>query len=161
DNDLAEAITGTFDGLAEGAYLVSNGRALRFSYQGDTGNDLMAVFTNTAPVLDPVGNRTIDEGSTLSFTAIAADPESPAQMLIYSLIGAPQGASINPATGEFSWTPTEAQGPGNFTFTVRVTDDGSPSLSDEETITITVNEVNRSPLMTIANSDIAVDEGNT
>src|SRR5262249_11443733 len=152
DNDLAEAITGTFDGLGEGAYLVSNGRAFHFSYQGGTGNDLVAVLTNTAPLLDPIGNQTVDEGSPLSFTAIATDPESPAQSLTYSLIGAPEGASINPATGEFSWTPTEAQGPGSFTFTVRVTDDGSPSLSDEETITVTVNEVNQNPHITLGNS---------
>src|SRR5262249_15567804 len=33
DNDLAEAIKGTFDGLAEGAFLVSNGRTLQISYQ--------------------------------------------------------------------------------------------------------------------------------
>src|SRR5262249_5347725 len=62
DNDLAEAITGTFDGLGEGAYLVSNGRAFHFSYQGGTGNDLVAVLTNTAPLLDPIGNQTVDEG---------------------------------------------------------------------------------------------------
>ena len=27
--------------------------------------------------------------------------------------GAPAGATINGATGAFSWTPTEAQGPGS------------------------------------------------
>ena len=51
--------------------------------------------------------------------------------LTYSLIGAPAGATIDPATGEFSWTPSEAQGPGVYTFTVSVTDDGTPVLSDD------------------------------
>src|SRR5262249_54907268 len=119
------------------------------------------VLTNTAPVLDPIGNQTVDEESPLSFTATATDPETPAQSLIYSLGGAPEGASINPTTGAFSWTPTEAQGPGRFTFTVRVNDRGAPDLFDEETIAVTVDEVNLSPRMTLGNSYIAVDEGST
>src|SRR5262249_42788496 len=158
DNDLAEAITGTLDGLGEGAYVVSNGRAFQFSYQGGTGNDLVAVLTNTAPALDPIGNQTVDEQTALTPTAAAADPETPAQSLTYSLSGAPDGASINPTTGGVSWTPSEAQGPGSFTFTVRVTDNGSPNLFDEESITIAVYEVNRNPQITLANSEFAVDE---
>jgi len=56
------------------------------------------------------------------------------------------GASIS-AGGAFSWTPTETDGPGTYTFTVRVTDDGTPALSDEDAITVTVNEVNRAPVL--------------
>jgi len=43
----------------------------------------------------------------------------------------------------FTWTPTEAQGPGSYTFDVRVTDNGSPNLNDSETITLTVSEVTK------------------
>jgi hypothetical protein len=32
------------------------------------------------------------------------------------------GATIDGTTGAFSWTPTEAQGPGSYPFTVRVSD---------------------------------------
>jgi hypothetical protein len=67
------------------------------------------------------------------------------------LTGAPAGASIT-SGGVFSWTPTEAQGPGSYTFTVKTTDDGTPNLSDEEQVTITVNEVNLPPVLgTISN----------
>src|SRR5262249_33832702 len=142
DKGTGPAITGTFDGVAEGALLMVNDRAFQFSYQGGNGNDFVAVFKNTLPVLGVIGDQTVDEGSMLSFTATATDPDLPAQALTFSLIGAPDGAAINATTGAFSWTPTEAQGPGTFTFTVRVTDDGSPNLSDEESITVTVNEVN-------------------
>jgi hypothetical protein len=38
------------------------------------------------------------------------------------------------------------QGPGTYTFGVSVTDDGSPGLSDSQTVTIEVEEVNRPPL---------------
>jgi hypothetical protein len=101
---------------------------------------------NAAPVLAAIGNKTVNEGSTLSFTATATDANA-GQALTFSLIGAPAGASISTA-GAFSWTPTEAQGAGSYPFTVRVTDNGSPVSNDSETITVTVNEVNTPPVMT-------------
>ena len=58
------------------------------------------------------------------------------QTLTYSIVGAPGGASINPATGVFTWTPTEGQGADSYIFTVTVSDG---TLTDEETITVTVN----------------------
>ena len=116
-----------------------------------TFNHALVVFhrdfrANTAPALDPIGDKTVDEGSLLTFTATATDADEPAATLAFSLdSGAPNGASINSATGVFSWTPTEQQGPGVYTVTVRVTDTGFPALSDFETFTITVNEVNLAP----------------
>lgn len=113
---------------------------------------------NRAPVLDPIGDATIDEEVLFTFTATASDPDIPANTLTFSLVGAPAGAEIDGASGVFTWTPTEAQGPGSYTFTVRVTDDGVPSLGDEEEITITVLEVNRAPVLDPID-DASVDEG--
>jgi hypothetical protein len=102
---------------------------------------------NSPPVLAAIGNRTINESNLLTFTATATDPQSPPQTLTFSLdAGAPAGASITPG-GVFTWTPHETNGPGVFTLTVRVTDNGSPALDDSETITITVNEVNLPPVL--------------
>jgi len=99
---------------------------------------------NTAPVLAAIGDRIVNESQLLTFTARATDSDVPANTLTFSLLNAPAGASIDPATGVFSWTPTEGQGPGSYNLTVRVTDNGTPNLYDEETITITVtvNQVN-------------------
>src|SRR5262249_8809631 len=85
---------------------------------------------------------------------------SGAQTLTYSLENAPAGASIDPVTGVFTWTPTEAQGPGSYTFTVRATDNGSPPLSDARTVTVTVNEVNVAPVLAPI-SDRTVNENDT
>ena len=103
---------------------------------------------NLAPVLDPVGDRSVDELVNLSFTATASDPDDPANTLTFSLSGAPVGASMT-AGGVFSWTPTETQGPGSYTFDVIVTEtNGSPTnQTDTETITITVDEVNLAPVL--------------
>ncbi|WP_345321318.1 putative Ig domain-containing protein, partial [Novipirellula rosea] len=102
-----------------------------------TINDL-----NSAPVLAPIGNKTANEGSLLTFTASATDSDLPANTLTFSLANGtggsvPAGASIDPTTGVFTWTPAEGQ-TGAFTFDVVVTDDGSGTLSDSETITVTV-----------------------
>lgn len=102
---------------------------------------------NTVPVLDPVGNQVVDEGVLLGFTATATDADLPANSLTFSLSGAPPGASINPTTGAFTWTPTEAQGAGAYLFDVVVTDDGSPNLAASELILVTVDEVNIAPVL--------------
>ena len=90
---------------------------------------------NTAPVLDPIGSRVVYLGQSLAFTATASDADLPAQVLLFSLVGAPAGAAIQAGTGAFLWTPG---GLGTNTFIVRVSDNGGPSLSDEETLTVRV-----------------------
>ena len=84
----------------------------------------------------------------LLFTATATDIDLPADTLTYSLADGtagsiPEGAGIDSTSGDFSWTPTEAQGPGTYTFDVCVSDG---SLSDCETITVTVSEVATAPI---------------
>ncbi|MDT8381828.1 MAG: C25 family cysteine peptidase, partial [Brevefilum sp.] len=115
---------------------------------------------NQAPVLDVIGDKSVNELAALSFTATASDPDLPANTLTFSLEGAPTNASINPSSGAFSWTPTEAQGPGAYTFTVKVCDDGTPILCDTEEITVTVNELNQPPVLG-AIGDKTVDELST
>ncbi|MBI2954328.1 MAG: tandem-95 repeat protein, partial [Chloroflexi bacterium] len=155
DGATIDAGTGIFtwtptEGQGPGNYTV----AVRVTDNG-TGNlfdaETITVTVNEvnkAPVLDPIGSKTIDEQFTLAFTATATDPDVPNNTLAFSLDpGAPDGASIDSATGAFAWMPTEAQGSGVYTITVRVTDNGTPTMSDAETITITVNEVNRLPVL--------------
>ncbi len=112
---------------------------------------------NVAPVLDPVGDQTVDEQTLLTFTASATDVDLPANTLTFSLSGQPVGASIDPVSGVFTWTPSEAQGPNSYTLRVVVTDNGIPVRSDSESITVTVNEVNVAPVLG-AVGDQTVDE---
>jgi len=100
--------------------------------------------SNAAPVLAPIANQAVNEGSTLNFTASATDADS-GQTITYSLVGAPAGASINATTGAFSWTPTDdnptATPADAYTFTVRATDSADPAAFDEQQVTITVSNV--------------------
>jgi hypothetical protein len=45
---------------------------------------------------------------------------------------------IYSTNGVFSWATSLAQNPGVFSFTIRVSDNGTPPLSDEKSFTITV-----------------------
>src|SRR5436189_5054822 len=65
------------------------------------------------------------------------------------LVSSPAGMAIKPATGAISWTPTEAQGPSTNIVSVSVTDNGVPALSVTNTFTVTVNEVNLAPVLTV------------
>ena len=101
--------------------------------------DLAVAVTdvNEPPVLNAIGNLTVNEGGTSSFTASAIDPDA-ASSATFSLLSGPAGASITSPGGMFTWTPNAAQSPGVFNATVVVTDNGTPGLTDTETIAITV-----------------------
>ncbi|MDX1432308.1 MAG: Ig-like domain-containing protein [Gammaproteobacteria bacterium] len=94
---------------------------------------------DTPPVIDTIPDATVTEGETLEFNATATDADLPAGTLTFSLDpGAPDGAVIDPVSGAFSWTPSEAQGPATHEVSVRVTDD--TGLSDAVAFTVTVRE---------------------
>lgn len=94
---------------------------------------------NTAPTLAPIADRTVTLGQAVALTAVGGDDDFPAQLLTYTLdAGAPAGATINPATGHFLWTPAVGQAPGTHVITVRVTDNGLPALSAARSFTVVV-----------------------
>src|SRR5205807_353952 len=69
---------------------------------------------NTPPTLTGVPvSVNVTESNAVAFDADATDPDG-GQTLTFSLDGAPTGAAIDPSTGAFSWTPSEAQGPDTF-----------------------------------------------
>ncbi|MGC4003448.1 MAG: putative Ig domain-containing protein [Pirellulales bacterium] len=98
---------------------------------------------NILPVLTVDTAFTVDEHAKLSFTAQATDADAPAQTLTFGLLNAPAGMTIDPTSGVVTWTPSEAQGPGQFTFQVRVQDDHGGVAT--QNVTVTVNEVNQAP----------------
>ena len=101
---------------------------------------------NNAPVLAPINSRTINEGALLTVTNYASDPDPDPTVLAFTLDpGAPAGMEINYISGLLTWQTGEADGPGTYTVTVRVTDNGAPPLSDTKTFTVFVNEVNVPP----------------
>lgn len=109
----------------------------------NTRTDYITVSNiNTAPVLSPIGDIVIDEDQTLSLTLLATDHgDGP---LTYSVAYTPGTVPFGTLSGNtFTWTPSASDiGVHELTFTVS---DGS--LSDSETVSITVNNVNDAPLL--------------
>ena len=94
---------------------------------------------NTAPTIPPIDSFIIAEEEPLAFTIAAVDVDLPVQTLTYALIGAvPEGAAIDPATGEFTWTPSTIQGGTTNSFQVRVEDSGIPPLTATRTFKVVV-----------------------
>jgi hypothetical protein len=83
---------------------------------------------DAAPALGLLQDQVVVGGDTLQFQATAMDMSVPSQSIIFSLgAGAPAGASIDPITGLFSWTPAASQIPSAQSITVVVTDSGGLS----------------------------------
>lgn len=101
----------------------------------EVSKTLTIAAPNQAPALNTVGDQTISEGSTLSFTVSATDPDG--NPLTYTAGNLPPGAAFNPALRTFIWTPDYTQ-TGTYTGVSFTVSDGT--LSDSETITITVEE---------------------
>ncbi|WP_106928656.1 InlB B-repeat-containing protein [Adhaeribacter arboris] len=93
--------------------------------------------TNLPPRLNAISNKSVIKGRKLRFTVSATDG-NPNQIQNYSLINAPAGANINSATGVFNWTPQQT---GTYTFFVKTTDSGSPVLTSQKRVTVTVTPV--------------------
>jgi hypothetical protein len=71
------------------------------------------------PLITPLTDRTVEEGQKVDLLVAATDPDGDA--LTFSLVGGPAGATIDPTTGAFSWTPADDT-PAPVGFTVRVVD---------------------------------------
>ncbi|MFH1288839.1 MAG: putative Ig domain-containing protein [bacterium] len=100
---------------------------------------------NQPPILNPIGNKTIDEGESLEFVITATDPDG--DNLSFTISNIPTGAEFDALTQTFKWTPNYGQ-TGNYpNMLFTVTDNGTPPASDFEFITITVGDVNRPPIL--------------
>ena len=106
---------------------------------------------NQAPQLfNVLANGTSVLGASITFQANVIDNDvvdGSSNSHTFSLVNAPIGASIDPGNGAFTWTPNELNSLGTHVFSLRVADDGRPSLSATQTII-----VNLVPAITINGS---------
>jgi outer membrane protein assembly factor BamB len=97
-----------------------------------------APSANRSPVLDSVSDQIVAKGDTLIFIASATDPDM-GQELAFSLgVGAPVGATVDATTGVFEWSPSGNDDAGMYYFSMVVTDDAEPPLSDVQCFSVTV-----------------------
>ena len=98
-------------------------------------------------MLAPIGSQETDENVNLSFGVSASDVDGTTPSLTTSTL--PTGASFSDnsdGTGDFDWTPTYDQA-GSYDVTFYANDEVTSDV-DSEIVTITVNNVNRPPVLT-------------
>jgi hypothetical protein len=93
---------------------------------------------NTPPSLAALSNRTIGVGVNLWITNVAADGDSPAQTLTFTLPVAPTNAVIESSNGVLRWRPLVSQADSTNLFAVAVADNGTPSLSATQSFQVVV-----------------------
>ncbi|WP_404783509.1 putative Ig domain-containing protein [Altericista sp. CCNU0014] len=138
---------------------------------------LTVLNVNAAPEFEGLTPWQVAEGQQVRFRAFAFDADNPGfipqdrsssgQLTIqegsnptvsYTVSGLPTGASFDPVTAMFSWTPGYSQA-GTYAVSFTATDDGNGTgvpLSTTFTVPITVGNTNRSPeIAPISNETLA------
>lgn len=113
-------------------------------------------FESDRPLLGVLDPGVINEGATFRKTIVATSTRPGVSTLTYSLVAPPPGASIDPRTGELTFTP--AVGPGIVTLAIRVVDDANPALDTVREQVITVKNV--APAVTVG-ANATLDAGQT
>lgn len=112
---------------------------------GFTAEQTFTVTVNkvdSPPSISPIGTINIVRGQTVGFVANGTDADLPFSGITYSLDpGAPDGASIDPVSGAFTWQVPSNYPLGTTTITVRVTDNTESALSASTTVKIVVGAV--------------------
>jgi len=97
--------------------------------------------------LRDIPDHSVKEGQSLSITAERSRSPANSNNVMFRLDGqVPTGMTIDARTGRITWTPSEQQGPGEYSITataVASESDGEPS--DSKTFKIAVEEVNEAP----------------
>jgi hypothetical protein len=130
--------TATNSTLPNGTNLITAIYSGNSNYLGRT-NTLNQVVTNTPPVLAAITNRTVNVGQTVAFTASATDTDSPPQTLTFSLLAGATNATLAANSGAFSFRPLVTQANSTNSFTLKVSDNGVPSLSATQSFSVIVN----------------------
>lgn len=121
-----------------------------------TDNRTEILRHNNQPILEPLADMSIDEDSSFVLQLKANDPDGDA--ITFEVTNLPEGSTFDTETGLFTWKPTFEQSGEYADLTFSVIEKTATRLSDSETITLTVNHVNRIPeLPAIASVELPED----
>jgi hypothetical protein len=156
DNQGSSAISGTFNGLAEGAAVLVNGRAYQISYTGGNGNDVTltvydpATVTSFTPTIGKTGTPVVITGS--NFTNVSQVSFNGTVQPTYTVNSPTQITTTVPSgatTGTISITTIAGTATSSSSITIDNTaptlnisaSPGSLKANETSTITFTFSEV--------------------
>ncbi|MCX6745220.1 MAG: hypothetical protein NTX82_06900 [Candidatus Parcubacteria bacterium] len=165
----ANAVGSSTINFATGSHLISPDQVEMLNLGGSFNITINVLGAppqpNRAPVFDPVGNKTIDLGQTVSFHVRSSDPDGdnvtlttdiPADAIISNITTGPV------AEGDFNWTPTAN---GSYTLKFYGTDDNSTgaktgSLAVTVNVSVPVPPANHAPIFQpVGNKSINLGAG--
>ncbi len=112
---------------------------------GENAIDGEAAKLSAEITFSPIPAMTIPEETALSFTAKVTGTLTGTERF-HLASGYPSGMSIESDTGRIRWIPAEADGPGEFTATVQITDSTQREIVSACEFSIRVEEVNKPPV---------------
>ena len=127
------SVIGTYNATAF-VYKIENGTSLRLEFDGQR----VFVVPDFVLGLKAISDKTVEVEKTITFTAALTD--SSIEDVVFSLKNEPAGATIDPKTGKFVWTPSKSHGNIQdvlYNFDIIVT---KGAQEDKENITITVKQ---------------------
>jgi hypothetical protein len=98
--------------------------------------NLTVIKANRPPVLNPLGNKTVAVGNTLTFTVSATDPDNDPLTYSVTSLPLPPNASFSTTTRVFTFAPTASQ-VGSFNLTFAVSDGRGGTASETISVTVT------------------------
>ena len=110
----------------------------------------LTIPANTPPVLAAISNRTVNVGQTVAFTASATDTDQPPQTLTFALLAGATNATLNTNSGSFSFRPLVTQANSTNHFTLKVSDNGTPSMSATQSFSVVVNPLSAPGISSIS-----------
>ncbi|RLE45970.1 MAG: hypothetical protein DRJ31_10570, partial [Candidatus Methanomethylicota archaeon] len=130
-------------------YYSSGTYSVKFTVtDGKTGYDTVIVQitvenVNQPPVIDSITTKAVNIENNLQFIVKATDPDN--EKLTFSASNLPSGATFDPSTQIFSWTPASTQ---TDTYYVRFKVEDQSGGVDSTTTTIIVTDLNLPPEFT-------------
>ncbi len=124
---------------------------------------------NLPPYWNPINDQSVIAGNHLQFKVGAVDPENGA--LTYSASGLPAGATFDPVTRCFDWTPPQYLG-NEYVITFAVNDGTHPDVTEEVIVTVkagvppllgscTITSVQFTGTSSVGSSDLGTADSDT
>src|SRR5262249_40512456 len=101
NNNLADAVSGTFNGLSEGTTFVAAPNTYQLTYAGGTGNDIVLTSLSGAPTSTPTSTPTNTATNTPTLTPTNTPTNTPTPT------PTPSQTATNTPTNTPTSTPTE------------------------------------------------------
>ena len=109
--------------------------------------DVSVKNVNDKPSITSTAPTSGDENKEYTYAPKATDVD-PGDTHKWQLVKGPKGAKIDATTGEVKWTPGDDDADKDFEFEIKVCDDGTPRLCDNQTFKVNVKNINDKPVVT-------------